>query len=443
KGDSKGSGGEYKLSVRDATKVSANDVAAYCDNDAGYDFTSLLGQSLTAGTYYAVVKGYKAGNAGTFQLNVGGGATAADKVSVPTYSQTLAALNQHAIRVMSVLSCHDDSSHGDLPGGLGDCDYTRTQAKALANATNALGSNLQPLVFDIDGNGDGLSKTVVDGISQLANYLEMNVSVRVVFEPDANPGFGLTIKAVDKPGDGCSGLVGNEHQRCAPGASPRFELNFTNPKNAPVVSNPHDTYGGYNFRAELIGDSAYVVDQVPIYIIPRTVNRDEPVPLVAPTGTYWQNVTAADCSGNLRPDWHDLTWNAAIPNGTSVVFGMCASDRAEDLVNCTAKTIATITGGGSCTNDAGCPGGYCSSEKNCHVITRGSCTSDDECGTGSTCVSSKCTFKGQPVYVGSALGTGNYTANVRMNVVLNANVTANTGPTVHDWSLTYVCNSAL
>jgi hypothetical protein len=32
---------------------------------------------------------------------------------------------------------------------------------------------------------------------------------------------------------------------------------------------------------------------------------------------------------------------------------------------------------------------------------------------------------------------------VRMNVELTANVAANTAPTVHDWSVTYVCNSAL
>ena len=50
-----------------------------------------------------------------------------------------------------------------------------------------------------------------------------------MFEPDDNPGFIVTVRAIDQVGDGCSGLIGVEHQNCVPGASPRFTIDFENP----------------------------------------------------------------------------------------------------------------------------------------------------------------------------------------------------------------------
>jgi hypothetical protein len=46
------------------------------------------------------------------------------------------------------------------------------------------------------------------------------------------------------------------------------------------------------------------------------------------------------------------------------------------------------------------------------------------------------------VYIGDTLKEKNYTSNLRMQIGLNANTTANTAPTVYDWSLNYFCNSA-
>ena len=299
-------------------------------------------------------------------------------------------------------------------------------------------------MYDIDGDGAGLSKTVVDGIGELARYLEMNVSVRVVFEPDPNPGFGLTIKAVDEAGDGCSGLIGNEHQRCAPGATPRFEIAFNNPISLPVPLNPNDPNGGYNFRVELIGDQQFIVDKVPVYIIPRDVDTvSQPVPQVSASGKYWQDISSPGCTGTQRPDWHDLSWSAAVPNGTTLSFGVCASDRSTDLTSCSPIPLCTVTGGGACTQDSDCTNGYCSAEHNCQTVTANSCSLDNECSLGATCKAGKCTFGSQPVYIGGVLGTTNYTSALRMQIGMTGNVTANTAPTVHDWSLTYVCNQAI
>jgi hypothetical protein len=442
KSDSTSGAGAYKLSVRDASRIVTSDTSVACDNDSGLNSTSSISTSLTAGTYYALVKGYKGSYSGTYQLNIGAGSTSTGtSFTPPTWAQTLAALQAKSVRVMPILSCHDDPLHGDVQG---DCVATRNQAKTLANGTGALGSTLKPLVYDIDGDGGGLSKSVVQGIGQLANYLEMNVSARVVFDPDANPGFAVSVKAVDQPGDGCSGLVGIEHQHCLPGATPRFEIQFNNPVNAPVPLNSKDPNGGYNFRAELIGDSQFIVDKVPIYIIPRDVdNMTKAVPKVATNGSYWQDLTANNCVGTQRPDWRDLTWNALVPDGTSVSFSVCASDKASDLATCTPTPLCTVTGGAACTTDTNCPNGYCSAQKNCQQITGRSCNVNADCASGSTCISSKCVYTGQPVYAGAVLGSGNYTSNLRMKVGLTANTTANTAPTVNDWSLSYLCNTAL
>jgi hypothetical protein len=272
----------------------------------------------------------------------------------------------------------------------------------------------------------------------------MNVSLRVVFDPDANPGFGVVVRAVDEPGDGCSGLVGLEHQHCVPGASPRFEIAFTNPSSAPVPLNTHDPNGGYNFRAELIGDNQFIVDRVPIYIIPTNVTHAAPpVPQVAPSGSYWQDVASSGCVGNQRPDWHDLTWSADVPQGTSVSFNVCASDKTTDLTNCPLKTLCTISGGIACTSNSQCGNGFCSTAGNCQTVTANACASDTDCSAGGHCRSAKCTFDSQPVYVGGILGSANYAANLRMNIAMTGNTTANVAPTVHDWSLTYVCNNIL
>jgi hypothetical protein len=47
------------------------------------------------------------------------------------------------------------------------------------------------------------------------------------------------------------------------------------------------------------------------------------------------------------------------------------------------------------------------------------------------------------VYIGGVLGPTNYEANLRMQIGMTGNSIKNTTPTLHDWSLTYVCNNML
>jgi hypothetical protein len=45
------------------------------------------------------------------------------------------------------------------------------------------------------------------------------------------------------------------------------------------------------------------------------------------------------------------------------------------------------------------------------------------------------------VYIGGVLGMQDYSTSLRMNIAMTGNTTANTSPTVHTWSLNYVCNA--
>jgi hypothetical protein len=209
-----------------------------------------------------------------------------------------------------------------------------------------------------------------------------------------------------------------------------------------VRNNTNDPNGGYNFRAELIGDQQFIVDRVPIYIIPHSVAPAPPTPVYVASGSYWQDLSATKCVGTQRPDWHDLTWNADLPEGTTLSFGVCASEDKTQLSMCTPTPLATVTGGRSCAQNSDCPDGYCSSTRTCHYVTAGRCTKNEDCTRGATCKTGVCKFSGQPVYIGDALKDKNYTSNLRMQIGLGANTTANTAPTVYDWSLNYFCNSA-
>jgi hypothetical protein len=443
KGNAPTDKGAFSLSIRDVTN---RPVTSNTCNDNGSTYsTSKITQTLNAGTYYVALKGKNDADRGPYQLSVGAGTTHTGTYVPPTWYDTLAAIQNTQTRVIPILSCQNDPSHGNSSG---DCNQARTQATALANASDALGENLQTLVFDINDDGAGLSATVVNAIGELAAYLEMNVSVRVIFEPDDNPGFNVVVKAVDQNGDGCSGLIGVTHQKCVPGATPRFQIEFTNPtapNNVPL--NPDDPNGGYNFRAELLGDSQFVVDHIPVYIIPEQADvMGPPAPQYYPSGEYHQDIASPGCSGNQAPDWRDLDWTADVYGNTSITFKACAARNQADLETCVPRAIAKVTGGADCASSADCPVGYCDLDIGvCQITTAGGCMVSSDCSTNAFCDpgSHLCTFSSQPAYIGTALGELNFNSYLRMSIELAGTQPYEAPPVLHRWEMTYICNQVL
>jgi len=447
KGDEAADADDYTLRVRD-NSIPSGDLA--CNDDGGSYGTSVIQQNLGPGTYYATVKGYDASESGMFQFTVGGADPTTEKYVPPTWPETLTALQANEARVISILSCQDDPYHGDADG---DCIAARKQATELANGTDTLGSALEPLVFDIDRDGSGLSKTVVEGIASLSEYLEMNVEVQIVFEWDENPAatpFLVSVVAIPDPSDDCVGVIGNVFQSCKPGASPRFQVLFTNPLDNPVLLNPSDPLGGYNFKAQLIGNGQFLIDEVPIYIIPEDVIDDDPDVPVYEEGQYWQDMQAAGCDpgDNERPDWDAMTWTGVVPEDANITFKACGGDTPEDLDTCTAYTIAQIDGRGACADDSDCPLGYCDTGINiCQIATANACTDDTDCASNATCAGSVCAFNSQPVSVGKALegpsgmAQDNLKPYLRIYVEMSVDDPYDPPPVLYEWSLTYLCTT--
>jgi hypothetical protein len=270
----------------------------------------------------------------------------------------------------------------------------------------------------------------------------------VLFDPDENPGFLVNITAVDDPFDGCNGLIGNEHQNCRPGATPRFNIAFTNPLPG-VPRNPDDPNGGYNFRAQLIADDRFIVEEIPIYIIPEDLDEmGPPEPPYNQEATYWQDIGAAGCANtNEAPDWRDLSWDAEVHPGTTITFLACTAQVAANLDTCVPKEIASVSGVGTCTSDADCAVGFCDTDVGtCQVATTGPCASNIECGVNAFCDlagSGKCTYQSQPVYIGSTLVEQNLQAYMRMKIQMTGTPPIEDPPVLHRWEMTYVCQNVL
>jgi uncharacterized repeat protein (TIGR01451 family) len=441
KGDAATSAGAYTLTVQDTANSPLGAIA--CDDDSGTYKTSVISRSLNAGTYYVAVKGYSPTEKGDYQLTIGGGTTSSAYYVPPTWIETRDLLKSRGVKVIPVLSCYDDPDHGNAQG---DCNRVRTQAISLANETLTLGVNNQPLYFDIKRNGEGLSKRVIEGVASLAKYLEMDVRVIVKFDPDANPGFTVVITAIDEIGDGCDGIIGTEHQNCAPGATPRFNIAITNPLPG-IPRHPTDPNGGYTFRAQLIGDDQFVVEEVPIYIIPESLETGPEEPPVYNEGTYWQDTTSPGCvSDNQTPDWADLSWDAAVYRNTTIEFVACTASSPAELDTCTPVEVAEITGGADCAVDSDCTVGYCDTDIGVCQITLGAeCADDSDCGDNSYCDEDggRCTYTAQPVYVGDMLGRGNFQRYIRMRINMRVTEPFEDPPVLHRWEMTYYCTNNL
>lgn len=424
-------------------------VLGCADNNVSRDKMSFddadITQTLPPGEYFAVLKGYTSTARGRYQITIGDRSLETiTKFAPPTWMGPAGdgvggireALKARGIRIITVRS----STNPEL----------EEQAKRMAVETGATSRAGAPLTFAIDKQGTGLGTGIVDALNLLTGNLAMDVSVQLVEEPDnPSPSFLFHVEAIDQPGDSCDSPVDSDndpqgipdkHIACRPGAAPRFRVTFENPpepNNVPL--NPDDPNGGYHMRLELIGDGQYVVDQIPVYIIPADVVPPPIQTTYSESGTYTQDIQAG-CDGTSAPVWRSLHWNATVPTDTKVDWQICTADSLEELELCPLRSAGILTSGASCTLSAECENGYCDASGVCHTVTGPSCASSVDCGTGGSCVNGACMWSQNPIDLKPALVGGMQGKKIaRVRAVLHSDATRQQAPTVHDWRIDYFC----
>jgi hypothetical protein len=290
-------------------------------------------------------------------------------------------------------------------------------------------------------------------IRDLAQYLRMDITLGSVGTP---PNLEVRVQKCTDSGDpdqaavcstyttGCNPPCKggfdqpNKICGCQPGAVPYFHVSFTNPYDNPVPTNPADPNGGWHFKLTLVGDGQYLLDEVPVYIVPSDVMVPEPpsddgAGAFQESGSYEQQVYGAgcnyyqlegeapgagactdgmdndgdmltdgddpdcqpgscldgvdndgdgdgdlldeQCTTNEVQDWDELYFQADIPEGTALLFDVCTADTIAELDACSYSRIARVTSsGGSCTLDVDCLG------VNVDGVIR-----DGFCGAGGQC----------------------------------------------------------
>ncbi|HEX5656722.1 MAG TPA: hypothetical protein VFX59_05975, partial [Polyangiales bacterium] len=246
-----------------------------CNDDAVVGDDAEITRAFTPGDYYAIVKGDRAGESGWMQVTLGDKSKQTTGSLVPQRwlgpnndgaNGIRSALLARGVKVITVNSSLDA--------------YLAEQTRAMSLQTGAIDLLGNALNLQIGSNGIGLGLAVLNAVLLLANQLSMDVGVVLKEEPDnPTPDFGFVVTAVDRLGDGCGAPVDRDgngipdtHTNCLPGAAPQFSVAFTNraaPNSVPL--NLADANGGYNMKLQLIGNNTYVVDTIPVYLIPSAV----------------------------------------------------------------------------------------------------------------------------------------------------------------------------
>jgi hypothetical protein len=298
-----------------------------------------------------------------------------------------------------------------------------------------------------------MGAAVVKAVTDLVGTLSMDVSVQLLESPDdPTPNFGFLVEALHQGTNSCASVADRDgdpahlpdtHIACRPGSIPRFKVTFTNPSTLPVPPNPADPGGGYNMKLQLIGDGRFVVDEIPVYIVPSALAlppAPTPVTQYAANATY-QQVVETDCGGTQLPWWGGLDYNASIPPDTRVEFALCGGRTDAELASCALQPVATVTSGAACTTSSTCPNGYCDASGLCHYVTGPGCTSNSACGDG-VCVSGTCRTTRPPIALKPALQNGMQgSPKMRVQVTLKANAARTAAPTLQDYRLIYTCTA--
>jgi hypothetical protein len=261
------------------------------------------------------------------------------------------------------------------------------------------------------------------------------------------------VEALSTLGNGCAGVADSDgdgtadtHLDCVALAQPQFNVTFSNGEGANAVPpNPADSQGGYHMSLRVLGDRRYLLDQIPVYLIPSDVVPDPVPPLHSATGSYDQHVFAGGCAAGEGPLWLSLLFDAAIPDGTQLVFEMCGADTESALANCIFNEVATVTRGAPCVeqNDCGADG-YCDPSNFCHRVLGLACQNDAQCGAFGTCTNvenaSICTYRRNAVDLRESAAQVHGRPHVRVRARLSANPDRTQAPTLLRWTLDYSCS---
>jgi hypothetical protein len=462
--------------------------------------------NLTPDTYYVSVKGVRASDKGSYQLQIGEkSARTSTTYTPPSWTAIKDALAASDVRVLPVIATGGDKSSFVPPA--------EDQAKVVASTTHATRTDGTPIWQKIQSDGTGTGSGLITGIADVSDYLAMDVSLVAVDGPDPGASkFRINVAPVNtlscvhphplvdpatgictsRPNDP-NGYSCNTQYACAPGSAPQFTVTFTNPADAPVPPNTNDAYGGYHFKLQIIGNKKYLLDEVPVYLIPSNNMMMGPPTsgsgMYQSSGVYTQDIDASSCprlttggATNDLPNWSDLYFNAGLPEGTSIDFELCTSDspptdihRFDSCVwsngTSTGRGKVTVSSKGTCAADSQCQNiagygnGYCSAGT-CQFISAPkvafdtACFDDSNCpngplGAGDYVISSRCettrgaygyghcVYTSQPADLGSTLLGGEQGREyARVKVTLHADPSGNTAPTLYQWYLTYFCKSA-
>jgi hypothetical protein len=300
--------------------------AGTCSNAqcAQSELTNNFTQTLSYDTHYMTVKGRKANEKGFYEVQVGDSAQGGGQTTYvpPTWTEVADALENTGAKVLPVVSCPTTTGvdSRSATAKTAACNGTLAQARALSKQTGAIDTDPnsptlnQGITAQIEADGSGIGASLAESVRDLASYLAMDITVSVA----NNPGFTIAIQkctnigfpeqaACSSVSTGCddtSAVPKNTVKSCRPGAVPKFLVSFTNPAGPsppPVPPNDPtlDPNGGYHFKLQIVGDHQYLLDEVPVYIIP-TGNMGPPPP--APgggtyvmSGSYEQQVFGAGC----------------------------------------------------------------------------------------------------------------------------------------------------
>jgi hypothetical protein len=298
-----------------------------------------------------------------------------------------------------------------------------------------------------------LAGEVVRVVRELALGTIMDVSLSLTSAaPAPMPAFGLRVEALQTLNSGCTTVadsnadgVADTHLDCTALARPEFNVTFSNGTGVEAVPpNPADPNGGYHLTLQVLGDRRYLLDQIPVYLVPSDLIADPAPQPRSSGGVYDQSIAASGCTAGEGPRWLSLAFEAGVPEGTEVAFEFCGGDTETALNSCTFIPVATIRRGAPCReqNDCGREG-YCDPSGFCHVVRGAACESDEQCGTFGSCTvvdtSSRCSYARNAVDLRQSAAQASGLPRARVRARLSANADRTQAPTLLRWTVDYSC----